>query len=154
MNTNQPFLRKQRQYPYDTVKALANQSDQAYIDIATKVNLRTIGTFPTNDYVPSGEQYYLEGSPRPQNVFRQVYPFTAIGSIPHGINPASIFAFINCYGEYTDGTNWYGAIYGSNVAIAGQVSFYLTTTNIVILSGGGAPAITNGLITLHFISNL
>lgn len=154
MNINQPFLRNQRQFPYDDLKSLANQSDQAYIDVATKVNLRTIGTYLNTTMVPSGEQYFLQGSPFPRNVFRQVYEFTGTGNVPHGINPASIFAFINCYGEYTDGTNWYGVLYASSVILAGQVTFYLTNTNIVIQAGGGAPAITKGLITIHYISNL
>ena len=50
--------------------------------------------------------------------------------------------------------DWYGAVYGSNTAIAGQLSFYITSTQIVILSGAGAPAITSGIIDVEFLVNV
>jgi len=37
-------------------------------------------------------------------------------------------------------------------AIAGQISFYVDPTNIVILAGVGAPTITSGLIILEWLS--
>lgn len=148
---NNPYLREQRQFPFDDLRMLANQCDQAYIDVANKVNSRVIGNYAVNLFSVTGERYFLQGSPRPQQVLRQVFSFTGAGNVPHGIT--SYTSFINCYGEYTDGTNFYGAIYGSNVAIAGQVSFYVTPTNIVILVDAGAPAFTSGMIVLHWISN-
>jgi hypothetical protein len=147
-----PYLREQRQFPYDDLRMLANQSDQAYIDIARAVNARVIGNYPINLFAVTGEKYYLQGQPKPQQVLRQVYQFSSTGNIAHGINTSTVTAFINCYGEYTDGTNFYGAIYGSSVAIAGQISFYITPTNIVVLGGAGAPSITSGLIVLSWIS--
>ena len=80
--------------------------------------------------------------------------FTAAGNIPHNLNLNTLNQFTRGFGSFTDGTNFYGVIYGSNVAIAGQVSFYITPTNIVVLSGAGAPAITNGLIVIEWISNV
>ena len=148
------FLREQRQYPYDDLRELANQSDHAYIDIAQKVNIRTIGVYPTGFPALTGEGYYFIGQPNKRAAYRQVYTFTAAGSIAHGINPSSIFLFSNSFGSYNDGTNYYGAIFASNVAIAGQITFYVTPTNIVILAGAGAPAITSGYIVLQWISNL
>lgn len=149
---NNPYLREQRQFPFDDLRMLANQCDQAYIDVANKVNARTIGNYAVNLFSITGERYFLQGSPRPQQVLRQVFPFTGAGNVPHGINTETVTAFINCFGEYTDGTNWYGTIYGSNVAIAGQISFYVTPTNIVVLVDAGAPAITGGYIVLSWIS--
>ena len=148
-----PYLREQRQFPDDEVKALSNQVDQAYIDIAYKVNTRTIGLFPTNFPAVNGEQWYLAGQPNRQQALRQVYPFTAAGNIAHGINFVTVSLISpNSYGTFTDGTNWYGAIYASNVAIAGQVSFYVTSTDIVVLQDGGAPSITQGYIVLEWVS--
>lgn len=149
---NNPYLRGQRQFPYDDLRMLANQCDQAYIDVATKVNERVIGNYAINLFSVTGERYFLQGQPKPQQVLRQVYTFTAAGPVAHGLDVAAITAFINCYGEYTDGTNWYGVMYGSSVAIAGQISFYITATDIVIVAGAGAPAITSGLIVLSWIS--
>lgn len=147
-----PYLREQRQFPNDNLRDLSNQVDHAYIDIAGKVNSRTIGLFAVNFQVITGESWFLEGQPNRQQTLRQVYLFTAAGNIPHGINLSTITSFTRGFGSFTDGTNWYGIIFGSNVAIAGQVTFYITSTDIVVLSGAGAPAISRGLIVLEWIS--
>lgn len=147
-----PFLTSQRKFPNEDLGDLALQSDLAYIDVAQKVNLRTIGVFPVNYPILTGETWFITGQTLRQQTLRQVYPFTAAGNIPHGINFATVSAFTNPFGSFTDGTNYYGAIYASNVAIAGEVSFYITPTNIVVLSGAGAPAITKGYIVLQWLS--
>ncbi len=148
-----PYLRDQRQFPNDNVKELSNQMDHAYIDIAGKVNQRVIGLFGIGFQIVTGERWYFTGSSTAQQSLRQVYPFTTAGNIPHGLTWASVSKISpRSYGSFTDGTNWYGVIYASSVAIAGQVSFYVTPTNIVVLSGAGAPAITSGIIVLEFLS--
>lgn len=147
-----PFLTSQRKFPTDNLSNLALQSDLAYIDVAQKMNLRTIGVFPVNFPVLTGETWFLTGQNLRQQTLRQVYTFSATGNIAHGINITSVNTFTNCFGSFTDGTNYYGAIFGSNVAIAGQVSFYITPTNIVVLSGAGAPSITSGIIVLTWLS--
>jgi len=149
----QPYLRNQRQFPYEDIRSLANQVDHAYIDIANKVNDRTIGTYSVNYPAVTGEAWYLSGQTNRQQTLRQVYRFSAAGNIPHGINFATVTLITNeTYGSFTDGTNFYGAIFASSTAIGGQVSFYLTTTNIVVVAGGGAPAITSGYIVLTWLS--
>lgn len=147
-----PYLRNQRQFPNDDTRDLANQVDHAYIDIAHKVNERTIGVFAVGFPLVTGETYYLNGQVNKQQTLRQVYTFTAAGNIAHGINFSSITQFTRCWGEFTDGTNWYGVIFASSTAIAGQVTFYITSTNIVVLSGAGAPGITSGTIVLEWLS--
>lgn len=148
-----PYLREQRQFPNDDVRELSNQMDHAYIDIASKVNLRVIGLFGTKFQIITGERWFFSGSSSAQQSLRQVYPFTATGNISHGLTWASVSMISpKSYGSFTDGTNWYGVIYASSVPIAGQVSFYITPTNIVVLSGAGAPAIVSGIIVLEFIS--
>ena len=87
-----------------------------------------------------------------QQGLRQVYTFTSTGTIPHGINLNNISQFTRPSGTFTDGTNSYGCIYASNIAIAGQVSFYIDPTNINIIAGAGAPSITSGTIILEWIS--
>ena len=149
-----PYLREQRQFPNDELRELATQVDQAYIDIAQKMNARTIGIYAVNFQTVTGESWYLRGSSNRQQTLRQVYTFTAAGNIPHGINFATISQFTKCQGSYTDGTNWYGVIFATSVAIAGEVSFYITPTNIVVLIGGGAPAITSGSIILEWLSQV
>ena len=150
-----PFLRAQRQFPNDDLQALSNQMDHTYIDIAQKVNYRTIGIYPTNFLAITGDRWYLTGSNSALQSLRQIYTFTAIGPIPHGLDWDSVSQISpKSYGTYTDDTNWYGCLYASITPIVGQVSFYVTDINIVVVSGAGAPAITNGTIVLEYISNL
>lgn len=149
-----PYLRDQRKFPTEDVRLLSDQVDHAYIDIAGKVNQRIIGLYALNFAAITGEKWYFQGPNQVQQSLRKLFTFTTAGNIPHGLDWAGVSQIsLRSYGSYTDGTNWYGVIYASSVPIAGQVSFYVTPTNIVVLSGAGAPAITNGTIVLEFISN-
>lgn len=147
-----PYLREQRQFPNEEIRELSNQVDHAYIDIASKVNARSIGLFAINFQIVTGNRWFLAGSSQSQQTLRRVYQFSAAGNISHGINFSTITDIPIGFGDFTDGTNYYGVMYGSSVAIAGQVSFYVTPTNIVVLSGAGAPAISSGTIVLEWIS--
>lgn len=147
------YLREQRAFPTDDVKLLAKQMDQTYIDIASKVNSRSIGQYPVSFYSISGDKWYFAGGNQYQQSLRQVFTFSSTGNIPHGLNWSSVSLISpNSYGTFTDGTNWYGAIYAGSTAIAGQVTFYVTPTNIVVVGGAGAPAITSGSIVLEYVS--
>lgn len=153
-----PYLRTSRNFP-DDPQALAVELSKSYIDIANNVNQRSIGLFPNTRPAITGDAYFLSNNQRQQSL-RQIYTFTGTGNIPHGVTTTEISTFSRCYGWFTNGTNWYGAIFGSNVAIAGQVSFYLTPFvppstpgNIVVIAGAGAPSISNGVIVLEWISN-
>lgn len=148
---NTPYLRLTRAFPQN-INSLAEELGKAYLDTARMVNDRTIGLFPTQKSAITGEAWYITKNQKQQS-FRQVYTFTAAGNIAHGIVFAdTVERFTKCQGSFTDGTNFYGVIYGSSVAIAGQVSFYITPTNIVVLAGVGAPAITQGTIVLEWLS--
>ena len=150
---NSPYLQQQRQFPSDDLKQLSKEVHLAYIDIAQKMNARRIGIFSLNYQLVTGDSWYLQGNSKRQQSLTQVYQFTAAGNIPHGINFAAVSQFLpNTYGSFTDGTNYYGAPYGSSTPIAGQVSFYVTPTNIVVLAGAGAPTITSGIIALEWLS--
>lgn len=151
--TNQvAYLRTSRAFPEDA-QPLSVELTKAYIDIANCVNNRTISLFPTTRSAVNGEQWFFGGASTKQQGLRQIYPVTATGSIPHGINVAQISQFTKPSGSFTDGTNWYGLIYASSVAIAGQVTFYITPTNIVVQAGAGAPTITSGMIILEWLVN-
>lgn len=126
------------------------QITKAYSDIARSINTRDIAIYDLNQNVNGQEWFNPANVQLKRDGFRRVYQFTGAGNIAHGITNLTL---VTAYGEYTDGTNFYGAIFGSSVAIAGQVTFFLTPTNIVIQSGAGAPAITSGVIVLNFLQN-
>lgn len=161
-----PYIRSTREFPEDTSELTA-EIDKAYLDIASNINVRTIGLYPNSRPAITGNSFYIQGNQKQQTV-RQVYTFDGpvVGTlpIPHGINVLGISRFTPlCYGSYSDAAgNYYGIPYASNVAIAGQVSFYITPNtvgnvldgNIIVTADAGAPAIAKGLIVLEWIAIL
>lgn len=149
-----PFLRTSRTFPQDP-QALSVEIDKSYIDIANTVNARTIGYFTKNRAILNGETWFIAGANLKQQGFRQVYTFTASGSIAHGINTKAITGFTRIYGSFTDGTVFYPLPYIDATAANNQIQVTVTSTNIVITAGGGSPpSITNGLIVLEWLSQV
>lgn len=148
----QPYIRTSREFP-EQLHEMSVEVNKAYIDIANAVNDRIIGIFPTNRPAITGEKWFLNkrGS---QQTLRQLYQFTTTANIPHGINTGYIGGFTDCYGQFTDGTNFYGLISASNVAIPGQISFYMDNTNIIFVLGAGAPTLTSGTIVLEWLAQV
>lgn len=144
------FLRTSREFP-EEIHQLSVEVNKSYVDIAQAVNNRIISIFPVNRSAITGENWFLTNQKR--QTLRQVYTFTSTASIAHGITLSRV-NITRAYGEFTDGTNWYGAIFGSNVAIAGQLSFYLDPTNIVFVVGAGSPAVISGIIVIEWMSQV
>lgn len=150
--TNQvAYLRTTRNFP-EELHGLCFEVNKTYVDIASTVNSRTIGIFPVNSSAQTGEKWFF--SSQGQAGFRQIYTFSGTGNVKHGLNLNTISRFTKCSGSFTDGSNWYGAIFGSSTAIAGQISFYITPTNIVILAGAAPPSISRGSIVLEWLSQI
>lgn len=146
-----PYLQTSKEFPED-LRQLSVEVNRAYLDIASAVNDREISVYPKFHMVITGKAWHILQNKKQQGL-RQVYTFTTIANIPHGLRFSNIDYFSHCYGEYTDGTNWYGIINGTSVAIAGQLSFYVTPTDIVFVDGAaGRPALTKGIIVLEWIS--
>ena len=145
------YLRTSRDFPEDA-QALRMELNKSYIDTANAINSRTIGLFPANRPAISGEEWFVTSMK--QQGQRQVYPFTAAGSIAHGITVSQIYGFTRIYGTFTNGTNWYPLPYVDVSAANNQVSVYVSPTSIVITSGGGSPpSISNGFVVLEWIAN-
>lgn len=147
-----PYLQEQRSFPSDNNQALTVELDRSYIDIAQKVNSRTIGIFAPTRPVITGERWFLQGPQNSNQSLRQLYTFTSSGSIPHGINFSQTSGFSRIYGTFTNGTNWYPLPYVDASNINNQVSLQITPTNIVITAGGTAPSITSGYVILEWLS--
>jgi hypothetical protein len=153
--TNQPsrspFLRTSRNFPEES-QPLAVETNKSYVDIASAVNARIIGTFTTGNTTVTGESWFMnQNKNQKQQSLRQVYDFTSTASITHNIQSFSQIS-PNCRGSYTDGTNWYGLPFATSVAVAGLITFYVTPTQIIFETGAGAPALTSGMIVLEWLS--
>lgn len=145
------FLRTSREFP-EEINELTVQLTKSYIDIANAVNSRIIGIFAANRPSITGESWFLKN--QRQQTLRQVYQFTSTTSINHGIDVREISQFVRCWGTYTNGTNSFGLIFGTNVAVAGIIMFYVTPTQIVFVVGAGSPALTSGTIVLEWLSDV
>lgn len=151
LNSNQvAYLRTSRPFPQDP-QALSVEIDKAYVDIANAVNVRTIGLFATNRSSITGQLYFLNGTR--QQSSRQIYTITGAGNYAHGISFSKIGGFVNIYGTYFDGTDWYPIGNVNTVAFANQVSVKVTPTNIVITAGGSV-TIRSGFIVLEWLNNV
>jgi len=148
-----PYLKTSREFPPDIDK-IAVILTRSYVEIADAINLRTIGIFPINRPAVTGNNFFVFQNKR-QQTLRQVYTFTSVTApIPHQIILHDVAYIVAMYGQWTDGTNWYGLIAGSTIAIVGQRSFYLDPTNIVFLAGAGAPAFVKGIIVIEWMSQV
>lgn len=148
-----PYLAEQRNFPNDNIQSLTVQIDRSYIDIAQKINSRTIGLFALGKQIVTGNRWFLQGTQRNLQTLRQIYTFSAAGSYPHGIIFSQTPGFTSIYGTFTDGANWYPLPYVDASSAGNQVSLQVTPTNIVITRGATAPTITSGYVVLEWLSN-
>jgi len=112
-----------------------------------------IGLYSINRPSITGESWFLSGNQR-QQTLRQEYVFTTTAAIAHGITNVTPGIFThNSGGTYTDGTSSFGLPFCTSVAVAGVISFYVTTTQIVFVVGAGAPVITSGRINLEWLAS-
>lgn len=146
------YLRTSRNFPPD-LQQLTVEVNKAYVDIANAVNNRTISIFPTINPALNGESWFISNNQRQQG-FRKVFAITGSGNIAHGIDTTTLSYFTKIYGTFTDGTKWYPLPYVNTLNVTNQISLDVTSTNIEITAGGGAPpTITKGLVILEWISN-
>ncbi len=155
---NVAYLRTTREFP-EELHQLCVEANKAYLDTANAINVRTIGIFPVNRPAIAGESWYLINNQKQQSL-RQVYTFTTTADIPLGFKISSIDQFSRFDGLYLSGTSWYGLIPATNVAIAGQITFFVlvdagsTTSDLIrFVVGAGAPALTNGKVVIEWLSN-
>lgn len=152
-----PFLRTSRAFPEDASQ-LPIELTRAYIDIAGKVNNRTIGIFAVNNPSITGESWFLTS--QKQQTFRQVYPINGTGSFPHGIANYSSVQFTRIYGTFTDdstapsGPFWYTLPWVSVTSSTNQINIFLNNQFIQVTGGGGGaqPTISRGFVVLEWLS--
>lgn len=145
-----PYLRRERQFS-ETPSELSQELTKTYIDIASNVNERTIGIHATNKGAITGETWFLEGVQKNESV-RQVYTFTSATDFDHGLDFSEMQYITRVHGTYYDGTNWYGLVPTGTTAIAGQLGFYLSPTQVVFTVGAAAPTPSKGLVVIEWLS--
>lgn len=147
-----PFIQLQRNFPVDNMQALGITLDQSYIDIASKINARTIGRYSLNNPSVTGESWFFNGQAQKQQTLRQIYSITSYTNFNHNIPINNISTFTQIRGIGYDGTNWFPIPFVNATLVAGQVEIYATPTQVVFVAGGSAPTIVSGFILLEWLS--
>jgi hypothetical protein len=152
------YLRSSREYP-EELHQLCVEVNRTYVDIANAVNARTIGIFPKNRPAITGNSYFFTN--QRQQSLRQIYTFITTADITLGFKISSIAQFIETHGLYISGTNTFGLIPATSVAIAGQITYYFVVdgTNpksdlIRFVVGALAPPINSGTIVVEWVSRI
>jgi hypothetical protein len=146
-----PYLRTTRNFPLE-IQPLVVEINRSYVDIAQKVNERTIGIFPTTNPAITGESWFVIGNQRHQSL-RQIYSISSTAAFNHNINFANVSFFTVIRGIGFDGTNYYPIPYVSPTA-ADSMGILVTPTQVILNPGGGAPALTAGIIILEWLSQV
>lgn len=157
-----PYLRNQRQFPNDDLRELSNQCDHTYIDIAQKVNIRTIGLFASGFQIVTGERWYLQGQSQVQQTLRQLYPFGAVAAgteldIPTGIT--NLVEFTRIYGTcITDVPDYRPLPFSDQGSATNNINILVATVagtlQIRILPGSTGANIVSGNIVLEWLSQV
>ena len=157
-----PYIITTRQFPTDELELLETELTKSYEEIASGVNSRTIGIFNTFQMV-TGDKYYSIMNTSPMNPiqfrqgYRKLFPFGAITAgatlvIIHNI--VDITECVHIYGNCITATPDFRPIpYSSVTAADDQIELNVTSTQINIINGSGAPNITSGTIILEFLLN-
>lgn len=150
-NTVAPFLQTSVYFPNDFDEFRVTFLQQ-FRNVADIVNVRQIGIFEQEEFL-TGEQWpNLTNSQQKKQTFRKIFFFNdASLTFNHGIT--GIVLCTHIYGTGTNGTNFFPIPYVSAIAIANQIQIDVTPTQIIITKGGGAPAISNGVIILEYLKN-
>lgn len=162
MSTNIPnqvsFLRTTRLFPEDDHQ-LSVELNKCYVDIANAVNSRTIGIFAINRESVTGESWFVSTNLTKQSLrqqsLRQAYNFDdSTLTFNHNLGLSSATNVTRIWGVFYDGTYWQTLPYVDVVNVTNQITVKLSSTQVVITKGAGAPpAMSKGLLVIEYLSN-
>lgn len=141
-----------------------NLDDQDSISIlkrALEEHARTINRKDTGQYeeveILCNQQFFGDTPQDKKFVYRKCFEIGAVGTgatlnIAHNIS--NIVEFTRIYGTGTTGTPIYLPLpYVSVTAANAGIELLVDATNVVIISGAAAPALTNAIIVLEYLKN-
>lgn len=145
-----PFVATYRQFPTDDPHNLERQLVNFHTQVAAAVNNRTISTFQTN-IIPNGERWFPSSGVVLRDGNRLVVQ-VADGTLTVAHNIPKINLVTRLYGTFYDGTNWWPLPYVDVTAANNQINIKVTSTNVVVTKGAGAPpAISTGIVVVEWV---
>jgi hypothetical protein len=163
MNTNlltrTPYLRTSRKFPMEQEK-LPIELENAYIEIASAVNFRTIGIFPSNKPIITGESWYTTSAR--QQTLRKIYSFGAIASgteldIPLNYTDFTLLTKITA-SVVTNVPDYRPIPFVDPVTATNGMEILVGTVagilQIRIILGATAPPVVSGIAVIEFLSRV
>lgn len=158
-NSRSPFLPTTQVFPEEESQRIIVLTDN-YTALAHGINQREIGTYETIEQL-NGQQFFNSTDPEKKRfAYRKVFVVGAIGigatsTIAHGITGVNTTTtFTHIYGTaQTSVIDNRPIPYASATAVTAQIEVNVDATNINIINGATAPAITSGIIVLEYLKN-
>jgi len=145
-----PYIETTKRFPQDPA-LLEGVLSKMYVDVANGVNARVIGIYELASVI-TGERWFSNNSSNintKRQTQRKVFQFSDASLVfSHGLS--GVTAFTRIYGTFTDGTLSYPLPYVSPTA-ANQVGVSVSSTQVTVTKGAGAPAIISGFVILEYL---
>lgn len=146
------LLNENKQFTQEDFPSFLNSFNETYLQIATQVNRKVFGYISTQQ-VMTGKQWFVD----PQNykmIYRKRFDFTTIAqgateTIAHGLS--GFTKIVKRYGEVITAADYRPIPYMSVSNVNLGIEINNDSTNITIVNGAAAPAITSGFVVLEYI---
>lgn len=155
-----PFIATSTYFP-DDYNSFREKFLELYRDLANTVNTRDVGVFDLDEFL-TGQNWFTSGNPQiKRKTFRKCFVIGAIAAggtltFAHGITQYSPLTFTHGWGEVITNAATFNkrpVPYASATLVTDQIQLDYDDTNVRIINGATAPAISSGLIVLEYLKN-
>lgn len=155
VNSESPYLPISIQFNSEGT-LLVQQLNSMYNAISYRMNNREVSIYDLQETL-TGQKWTDSTNLQVQKeTYRKVFEFSGIAAgatlnIAHGIN--TIAQFTKFYGSFITAADNRPLPYVDEAAATNQVSVKRVGSNLVIINGATAPAITSGILVVEYLKN-
>ena len=145
-----PFLPTYTTFSRDNEQFLI-QLTNLYLQMALAINAKIIGNYETFE-TPTGSYFFPVATTVRRQVFRKCFTFDDSSLIfDHGI--ANLASCTLIQGTAVTTVPSFIPIPYTNTTAANQIQVDVTSTQVIITRGGGAPTLVSGLLILEYLKS-
>lgn len=154
VNSESPYLPISVKFESDP-QVLVEQLTTMYNGISYRLNNRDISLYDFVELITGQKWTDPNNLQVPKEAYRTIYTVSAIGigatlNIAHN---TTVTTLTKIFGSVTTATDQRPLPYVDAAAVTNQVQVTVTATNIVIVNGATAPAITGGIVGIEYLKN-
>ena len=147
------FVSTTREFPLEP-EDLRVTLEHTYTEVAQAINFREIGGYTTAEVLTGKNYFNPTDLQNPRLSYRRLYTFTGISAgstktIAH--NVSGTFQLTGLEGFVTTASDQRPIPYASATSVTSQIEILVDSTNITIINGATAPAITGGFVVMEYI---